>query len=78
METRKTPAEVVIAKFGGVRELARALGKDPSTVHRWNTPAEKGGTGGRVPSKVQTRLLELARQRGVALSADDLITGVAA
>lgn len=70
-----TPADIVITRFGGVRPLARLLGKDPSTIHRWKMPASKGGLNGRVPSSVQLPLLELARQRGIALTADELING---
>lgn len=70
-----TPADIVIARFDGVRPLARLLGKDPSTIHRWKMPASKGGLDGRVPSQVQLRLLELAQERGVALTAAELING---
>jgi hypothetical protein len=38
-------------------------------------PAAKGGLDGRVPSAVQARLMEIAKERGVALSAEDLING---
>jgi transposase-like protein len=70
-----TPADIVISRFEGVRPLARLLGKDPSTIHRWRMPAEKGGLDGRVPSAAQVRLLGLARVRGVPLTADELING---
>lgn len=70
-----TPADTVIARFEGVRPLARLLGKDPSTIHRWRMPAAKGGLDGRVPSVAQGKLLELAKEHGVALTADELITG---
>ena len=32
---RSAPASVVAAKFGGLSRFAAALGKSPSTVHRW-------------------------------------------
>lgn len=70
-----TPADIVIARFNGVRPLARLLGKDPSTIHRWRMPAAKGGLDGRVPSAAQVRLLALAAEKGVPLSADELISG---
>ena len=70
-----TPADIVIARFEGVRPLARLLGKDPSTIHRWKMPASKGGLDGRVPSSVQVRLLDLAREGGIALTAEELING---
>lgn len=70
-----TPAEIVIARFGGVRALARLVEKDPSTVHRWRLPVERGGTAGRVPSYLQEKVLDLATKHSVALTADDLIRG---
>lgn len=70
-----TPADIVISRFGGVRPLARLLGKDPSTIHRWKQPAARGGLDGRVPSAVQVRLLELARAQGVELTPADLVLG---
>lgn len=70
-----TPADIVITRFEGVRSLARLLGKDPSTIHRWRMPAAKGGLDGRVPSVAQLRLLALAKELGVALTADELING---
>jgi hypothetical protein len=69
------PADIVITKFGGVRPLARLLRKDPSTIHRWRMPAAKGGLDGRVPSSAQLRLIDLAKERGLTLTAEDLITG---
>lgn len=70
-----SPADIVITRFDGVRPLARLLGKDPSTIHRWRMPAAKGGLDGRVPSAVQVRLMVLAKERGVALTAEELING---
>lgn len=70
------PADIVISRFGGVRPLARLLGRDPSTIHRWRMPASKGGLDGRVPSSTQVRVLELAKEQGVALTADELINGL--
>ena len=70
-----SPADIVISRFNGVRPLARLLGKDPSTIHRWRQPADRGGLDGRVPSAVQVRLLELARERGIELTPADLVLG---
>jgi len=71
-----TPADIVISRFQGVRPLARLLGKDPSTIHRWRMPAvERWAEWTIVPSAAQVRLLELARERGVALTAEELING---
>lgn len=68
-----SPADKVIAKLGGVRATARALGLNSSSVSRWRMPPEKRGLGGRVPSVHQSRILQIARERGVDLTAADLI-----
>lgn len=68
-----TPASKVIAKLGGVRATARALELNPSSVSRWTAPVEKRGLGGRVPSIHQAKILQIARERGVDLTAADLI-----
>lgn len=69
----KSPADIVIEKFGGVRATARALELNSSSVSRWRAPAEKRGLDGRVPSKHQATILRLARARGIDLTAADLI-----
>ena len=33
--TTKTPLQVVIEEFGGVRALGRAISKDPSAISKW-------------------------------------------
>lgn len=68
-----TPADKCIAAFGGVRALARDLGRNPSSVSRWRSPKEEGGTGGVVPAAVQGKVLAMARARGLDLVAEDLI-----
>ena len=68
-----TPADRVIAAFGGIRATARLVGRNPTSVQRWRKPRERGGTGGCVPTAVQGRLLALARERGIPLEAADLI-----
>lgn len=68
-----TPAEKVITAFGGVRATARLLALNSSSVSRWRMPAEKRGLDGRVPSIHQGVILRLARERGLDLSAADLI-----
>lgn len=68
-----TPADRVIAAFGGVRALARALDLNSSSVSRWRMPAEKRGLAGRVPSVHQATILRLAQDRGMSLTAADLI-----
>jgi hypothetical protein len=63
-----TPVELAIDLFGGVRKLARALNRDPAAVSRW----QKSGV---VPTSVQRRLLESAWERGIEISAHDIVFG---
>ena len=65
-----TPLEYVIQLFGGVRPLARQLNQTHVSVINWKK-SHKGA--GLVPTHVQGRLLELARRRGLCLTAEDLI-----
>lgn len=74
----QTPADNVIQAFGGVRALARALGLNSSSVSRWRMPSEKRGLSGRVPSIHQATILRIARERGLPLSAADLIYEIVA
>ena len=66
--THITPVEIAITEFGGVRALARALNRDPAAVSRW----KKAGT---VPTTVQKTLLETAWERGIKMTAHDLVFG---
>jgi hypothetical protein len=59
-------AEKIIAKFGSQSELARLVGKRPSTVQAW---AQKGI----IPAKWQSELLRLAQERGLDLSPSDFM-----
>jgi hypothetical protein len=63
-----SPVELAIDMFGGVRKLARALNRDPAAVSRW----QKTGI---VPTSVQRRLLELAWERGIDITAHDIVFG---
>jgi transposase-like protein len=73
---RCDPAASVIAKFGGVRALARELGIDASSLSRWQSRRKTvhgPGSGGLIPAKYHWALLALAHERGIALTAEDLI-----
>lgn len=70
-----TPAAYVISLFGGIRPLARDLDVEPSTVWRWKEPAAAGGSDGQIPRTMQGRLLDIAKARGLDLTAEDLIRG---
>lgn len=62
-----TPAQYVIRVFKGVRATARAVGRTPSSVSKWQR------TG--VPSRALKKILEAAHERGLDLTANDLVNG---
>ena len=66
--THTTPVDLAINLFGGVRKLARTLGRDPAAVSRWR----KSGV---VPTAAQRKILELAWEKGIDISAHDIIFG---
>ena len=72
---RVSPAEYVIKVFGGVRKVARAIGRDPASVSRWRRTAGQKGTDGRIPSKAQQELLIQAKALGLDLNPEDLLIG---
>jgi hypothetical protein len=62
-----SPAARIIERFGGQSNLARLLGKSPSTVQYW-------GSTGRIPPKWHSRLLAIAAQSGISLAPSELVT----
>jgi hypothetical protein len=66
--THMTPVQLAIQSFGGVRRLAKAIDRDPAAVSRWQRS-------GIVPSAAQKQLLEIAWERGIQLTAHDIIFG---
>lgn len=66
--THLTPVQLAIQGFGGVRRLAKAIDRDPAAVSRWQRS-------GIVPSAAQKQLLEIAWERGIQLTAHDIIFG---
>ena len=70
METTiKTPVQIAISEFGGVRPLARAIHRDPASVCKW----QRGD--GTIPTSIQKKLLETAWDRGYQISAHEIIFG---
>lgn len=67
-----TQADRIVLKFNGVRNLARAIDVDMTTVYKWTYPRNKQGTNGLVPSHAMLKILAAARREGVLLTADDL------
>lgn len=63
-----TPVETAIEVFGGVRVMARAIGRDPASVCRW----QQNGT---IPANIQTKVLEAAKDLELDLTPEDIIYG---
>lgn len=58
-----------------MRATARALGINSSSVSRWRMSSAHRGLDGRVPSIHQAPILRIARERGMNITAEDLIHG---
>ena len=69
MEKQLTPVQLAINEFGGLRKLARSINRDPAAISRWKS------THGNIPSSIQRKLLTAAWDRGIQLSAHELIFG---
>ncbi len=65
-----TPAEYVISVLGGVRATARALGRSPGTVSKWQNELR-----GVLPGRVRDEVLVLAKRRGLHITEADLMVG---
>jgi len=58
-------------KFGGLRPMARMIGKAPSTVQTWSES-------GFIPSKHHDGILRIARENGIRLTHQDFFSEDAA
>lgn len=78
MPKKLTPAELVIARAGGVRPLARLIDVSPCVPMRWKERGEH------VPNKIRgdspyrdrhQQLLAVFKKNGLALTPEELING---
>ena len=69
------PAEYVVHCFGGVRKAGKALGRTASAVSKWNRSDKNLGCGGRIPSRMQDVILQVAKIQGLDITAEDLVLG---
>ena len=67
MSNEQNAAKQIISRFGGQSALAGLLGRRQSTVQHWARI-------GRIPAQWQEKLLELARQHGMALEPKDFVS----
>jgi hypothetical protein len=69
----KKPADILVDKFGSYQAVADALGVDVSRVYRWTYSDE-----GTIPSRHLSKILEIATERKIKITAKELINGSAA
>ncbi|MCC5777883.1 hypothetical protein H7H48_02375 [Nitratireductor sp. B36] len=67
------PAQSIIKNLGGPSAVAEIAGVHRTRVSNWSRAKEKGGTGGIIPFKHVPALLAAAKEKNVALSADDFL-----
>jgi len=60
-------AHFIIRQFGGVKQLAKAINKDPATIYRWTYPKNKNGTDGLIPSSALSRISEAAKRLNIPI-----------
>jgi type I pantothenate kinase len=63
---RGAPAAMVAAKFGGLSRFSSAIGKSPSTVHRWLVR-------GHIDGAYHAEILEAAQRPGMLLAGEKLV-----
>lgn len=66
------PAFTVLERLGGKSAVAAELNLAPSTLSRWCQPVP-AGTGGTIPQRHWSALLELAKKRHIDLTIADLV-----
>lgn len=72
-----SPVEYVIKILaqGKVVKAAKIIGCDRSTLYRWRGPSGKRGCNGEIPGKMHKKIIEIARERGLDLTAEDILFG---
>lgn len=70
-----TPAEFVIYRFGGVHATARAIGRTPASVCKWQKPRKWKGSKGYIPVEAQKRILKVASDLQLDITLEDLHYG---
>lgn len=67
------PAASIIKSLGGPKAVATRLSVALTAPYRWQSPEDKGGTGGEIPRKYRADLIALATEKGVKLSKIDFV-----
>ena len=69
------PASVIIARLGGEAMVSFITGTAYTAPYRWQSARTKGGTGGLIPQRYHRKLIDYARSKGIALSAEEFLPG---
>jgi hypothetical protein len=67
------PAATIIRLLGGVSAVAKRRNLHRTRVSKWQAPRSAGGTDGAIPMKHIQDLIEMGRDIGVELTAEDFI-----
>jgi hypothetical protein len=67
------PAASIIDRFGGAETVQSITGASRTRVYRWTQPKSAGGTGGVIPMQHAVKLLAHAREKNIAVTADDFL-----
>jgi hypothetical protein len=70
------PAQIIISRLGGEAQVAFVTATSYTAPYRWQAAKAKGGTGGLIPQRYHRTLLDYARSRGIALTAEDFLPAV--
>ena len=70
-----SPSDYLILLSGGVRPLARLIGRAPSSVCKWRDYENQSGETGRIPQQLHKKILKIAQEKSWDLSLDDLLYG---
>lgn len=67
------PASTIIKRLGGPPVVSKVTATAYTAPYRWQSPREKGGTGGTIPQRYHRALLDYARSRRIKLRAADFL-----
>jgi len=70
-----SPSEYLILLAGGIRPLARLVGREASNVYKWKKYTNKSGETGCVPQQLHKKLLLIAKEKSWDLTLEDLLNG---
>jgi hypothetical protein len=67
------PAKTIIGRLGGEAQVAFITGTAYTAPYRWQAVKWRGGTGGLIPQRYHRALLDYARSKGIALTAEEFL-----